>query len=71
MALKDDVDQLRSQLSVEISKRPVAVRTEVDAINDRVRAIVFDRLEARIRQQPAEDQELFRLIQSLLPEKGK
>lgn len=64
----DEVAQLRAQLAVELARRPVQSRTQVDVLNERLRKAVFDRLEAQIRKLPADQQEIFRTIQSLLGE---
>lgn len=64
----DEVAQLRAQLAAELARRPVKVRTQVDVINERLRKAVFNKLEAQIVKLPAEQQEVFRTIQSLLGE---
>lgn len=64
----DEVAQLRTQLAVELRRRPVKDRTQVDVINERLRKALFDRLEAQIKKLPADQHELFRTIQSLLGE---
>lgn len=68
MSVTDDVDQLRSHLSIELGKRPVKARTQIDVINERLRKAQFDRLDAAIRALPAAEQEVFRIIQHLLEE---
>lgn len=64
----DEITPLRARLNTELARRPVKDRTQVDVINERLRKVTFDRLEAQIKKLPANQQELFRSIQSLLQE---